>query len=348
MGLFILPGLQAVFRHAQETIGPGQLIHCLPVHQSLVPQQGKHRHDGPDLQVRVPPAMNQLKGLADELDFPDAPLAQLDVGIHAPPVHLRLDAALHVADGVDGAEIDIAPIDEGTQDAQQLFPVGIFPGDGPGLDHGIAFPLPGLGRVIGLHGAETQGQGAGFAEGAQAHVHPEYETILRHLAQRVYELAPQSGEELFIAQGAAAISLAMGGKGEDEIDIGRQVKFPGAQFAHAQYHQALGVAVHVPWHTGPGNRPVHEPRQGLAYALVRQLGEVFQGFFQRSLAADVPPDDAQHLPPAETAQGGQQRLFVSHSGQHIRQLPAHLPRRQFPVQLATAGQVQEKIRVPQA
>ena len=120
---------------------------------------------------------------------------QLDVGIHAPPVHFGLDHTLHVANGVDHAEIDVAAEDEGTQNVQQLLPVGRLARDGPRLDHGVALPLARLTVVVVLHDPEADGQRARFAEGAQTHVHAEDETLFGLPAQQIDELAPKVNVE---------------------------------------------------------------------------------------------------------------------------------------------------------
>src|SRR5690606_2070094 len=89
---------------------------------------GQHAQRGPGravAQVRVASAAYQLKYLGQELNLAYAAASQLDVvaalGMaHFLPFYLGADLAMHDAHRVDGAEIEIAPIDEGPDDVVQF------------------------------------------------------------------------------------------------------------------------------------------------------------------------------------------------------------------------------------
>ena len=97
VGLLIGILLQAVLGAAQEVVCLHQLLHHILRQQLLLPQQLQHRQNGPLLQGRLPAAADQLKCLADELDFADAAGAQLYVVLHPLAAHFALDQALHAA-----------------------------------------------------------------------------------------------------------------------------------------------------------------------------------------------------------------------------------------------------------
>ncbi len=117
--LLVLPGLDAVLGETQETVGIQQFGNRVVRQDLAFAEQAQHLLDRPDLQLAVASAAHQLKGLADELDLADTALAELDVRVHALLVQLTLDHALHVADRLDHAEIDVAAIHEGTQHRRQ-------------------------------------------------------------------------------------------------------------------------------------------------------------------------------------------------------------------------------------
>ena len=81
----------------------------------------QHPQDAAFAQRRVAPAVNELERLADELDLADAAGPQLDVAPHPLAFHLLGDQGLHVAQGLEGAVIQIAPVHERPQPVQQSF-----------------------------------------------------------------------------------------------------------------------------------------------------------------------------------------------------------------------------------
>lgn len=119
--------------------------------------------------------MDQLEGLGDELHLADTAFAQLDVFRHPLAPDLLLDQLLHGAQRLDGGEVQVAPIDERPQHAEQLLACLLVAADHPRLDHRVALPVAPLVLVVLLQRGEAVDQRSAGAVGTQAHVDAEDE-----------------------------------------------------------------------------------------------------------------------------------------------------------------------------
>ncbi len=262
MGLFVLPGLEPVLHQAQVLVGIVELPRRVVRQQLLLAEQAKDGPDGADLQVWIAPAADELERLTDKLDLADAAGTELDVVRHALALKLLVDHLLHVAQRLDGAEVQVAPVDERAQHGRELGARVSVAAHHPRLDHGVALPLPGLGLVVVLHGAEAHGQWSRVAEGAQARVDAKNEAVRGVGVQGLYQASGQADEELLIGQGTRAIGLAAGRISKDEVDVRGKVELARPQLAHPQHHETLRDAVRIAGRANFGNGPDVEQVEG--------------------------------------------------------------------------------------
>ncbi|CRO72384.1 hypothetical protein PAERUG_P45_London_17_VIM_2_12_12_01725 [Pseudomonas aeruginosa] len=291
--------------------------------------------------------MDQLEGLGDELHLADTAFAQLDVFRHPLAPDLLLDQLLHGAQRLDGGKVQVAPIDERPQHAEQLLACLLVAADHPRLDHRVALPVAPLVLVVLLQRGEAVDQRSAGAVGTQAHVDAEDEAVDGDRIQRLDQLLPQAGEELLVVQrtlrplGLAALRVT-----EDQVDVRRQVEFHRAQLAHAEDHHPLRFA------GAPADRRAEllalapmEPLASQVDAGVGQGRQVATGFRQRGAAGQVAPDDAQLLACAETSQAPTEFVLVGAILQPRLQLTAQFAGRLGVLQLAAFGQFQQHRRV---
>ena len=286
-------------------------------------QAGEHLLNGADAQRRFATASDQLEGLADELDLTNAARASLDVVLQFLLFHFAVDEGLHVAQGLEGAEIDVAAVDEGPQPLHEARPLFRVAPHGPRLDHGIALPFAALGLIVFLQGVETHHKRAAVAIGAQAHVHAVDPAFVRMAAEDVDQVLAQAGEEFRVAEGGApAARLALLGIAEYEVDVRREIELSSPQLAHGQHDQRLLVAaLFVPRGAQFLAVPTVEALQGRAQQVFRKQGQVAQGLIQGGPAAQVAPGDARHLAAADFPQDPFQILPVAGGLQGLVDFP---------------------------
>ncbi len=209
-----------MFHITQEGVRLGQFGHCFSRHAHLLRQLRQDVEQFALLQVDITTAADQLERLSDELHLTDATCAQLDVVIQPLAPHLAVDHRLHVAQGLEGAEIDVLSINEGTQQLHQFLPGLLVTGHHPRLDHGVALPVPPLILVVVFDGGKAASQRASRAEGTQTHVDAEHKTVDGQVVQRLDQFLPQPDEEVLVVQILAlAIGFAVGGEGKDQVDV---------------------------------------------------------------------------------------------------------------------------------
>ncbi len=198
-----------MFEVAQESVGTQQLFHDGRFQQALVRHRAQGGARGTFAQLRIAPATYQLKHLREEFDFADAAAAQLDVvaAVRVQPllaVDLGADLAVHGADGIDDAKIEVAAEDEGPHDGVERGNVFRLARHGARLDPGIALPFAALHDQVLLHHAQAGGQRARVAVRAQGHVHAEGKAVLRDLGQGGDQFLAHANEKLMIGQAALA------------------------------------------------------------------------------------------------------------------------------------------------
>ena len=293
--------LQRMLGIAQEFIAFAQFGHCRGRQITLPLQGGQHTEQRTLLQAEIAPSVDQLKGLSDELDLADATGTQLDIRSHALAPHFLLDQLLHGAQRLDGGEVQVTPVDEGSQHLQQLLAGLLVTTDDPRLDHRVALPVAPLILVVLLKRIEAVDQRPGRAVRTQTHVDAEGEAVDGDGVQCLDQPLAKADEEFLIVQralgadGLAALRIA-----EDQVDVGGQVQFMCAQLAHAENHHVLRIAAapaggHAELLAMAGVEPVI----GQIDAGVGQVGEIATGLGQGRLAGQVAPDDAHLLAATE-------------------------------------------------
>ncbi len=315
VGLGVVQVLQAVLQVAQEGIGFQQPFDGGGRHQLALGQQAQGLARGAFAQGRVAPAAYQLEDLGQEFDLADAAAPQLDV-VAAVRMQAFLafdfgaDLGVHVADGVDHAEVEVAPEHKRPHDGVQGRDVFLEAGDGARLDPGIALPFAPLHDQVLFHHVQAGRQRTGLAVRAQRHVDPEGKAVLDHFRQRADQLAAQAHEELVVRQ--RALAGAGGGFAvfrihEDQIDVRGDVQFAAALLAHGQYHHFLGPPGFGADRHAVGRHLLgHQVLQVGADREVGQAGHGGDDFVEIGQAFQVAPDQACQQEIAQAAHGARQ------------------------------------------
>ncbi len=170
---------------AQEGVGikqPGNHLR----RQQVLACQDRQGHAGRAVtQFRITATANQLENLRQEFDLADTTATEFDV-----VAALRMAAFLaqdfsaylpmHVAQGMDRAEVEVTAVDEGPHDGVEDGDIFRTAGNCPRLDPGIAFPLAALQHQVLLNHVHAGNQRAGFSVGAKCHIDPETVAVLGH------------------------------------------------------------------------------------------------------------------------------------------------------------------------
>ena len=285
MGLLVGLHLDGVFQPPQIGIVGVELPRALGVEQPLIAQQRQGRPKLRRAQTGVLSAAHQLKALDDEFDLTNAAGPELDVVIQPLAQHFIFNQPLQFAQAVDGIEVEIAPVDERREAGQQPASGLQVAGDGPRLDQGVALPLAAVDLVVVLHRRKAGGGGAGAAEGSQHPVDTVDKPVGRALGQQAGEALHHLGEKAAGIQRARAVGLALGGKGEDQVDVAGKIELAPAELAHAENHRLNALpalidrpAVHLS-HRLLGHRQGQRARRFGQVAEPMQGGvEVIQSF----------------------------------------------------------------------
>ena len=112
MHLLIGAHLQPILQAPQEHVGRVELGHRRGRQQLRAGQQRQRLAQRGALQTPVLAAADQLERLHDEFDLADAAVTELDVVRQIAALHLALDQRLHLAQRLEHAKVEIAPIDE--------------------------------------------------------------------------------------------------------------------------------------------------------------------------------------------------------------------------------------------
>ena len=167
-------------------------------------------------------------------------MSQLEIVLQPLARHLLRDHGLHLANGFQRSKIQIAAVYEGSQPFQQRIRRGAVTRHPPGAYQGIALPAAAMDLVVVFKGIEAHYQRSAGAEGAQAHVDPEYETIGGALTQDLDQLSRQALKILVVGDGAPlSPGFARFRKGEDQVDVGGKIELAGAEFSQRENGQGL-------------------------------------------------------------------------------------------------------------
>src|SRR5690606_33450258 len=127
-------------------------------------KQRQRRKQVPLAQRALTAAAYDLKRLHDELDLANAAAAELDVVGHLLERDLLLDEALHLAQRVEDAVVQVTAVDERREYLVEDVALVVGARDEPRLDVGIALPVAPVAHEIGLESRHADGQRPALAE----------------------------------------------------------------------------------------------------------------------------------------------------------------------------------------
>ena len=299
-----------MLRVAQEAIGGTELAGRLRVENASVPKRAQGGQKAGLPQFRLLAAAHELLDLHAELSIANAPGAQFQIVGPAAIVH---PPGFHRPHLVDRPEVQVAAIHKGLDGIKEGGANGEVARAGPRLDEGVAFPVAALGLEVAGHGGAIHDQRAAAAVGTQAHVHAEREAVLGDAVQRLDQALANAREEVAVRQAGGGAPVL--GKGEDQVNVRRQVELAATELAQGEHRQPLGL--------------VRRCAQGLAMALglpalhhaegrfnqgIRQVGERTHGLLERCEPQEVAPDDAELPTIAQPPQGALERRHVGGGG----------------------------------
>ena len=191
--------LQAVLEAAQEVVGRAELVDRRVRQQPRLTEARERGAQRRRLQAPVAAAARQLQRLHDEFDLADAAGSELDVVGHLAPGHLALDERAHLAQALEHAVVEIAPIDERAHGGALELGIALGRGDRARLDVGVTLPVASVARQVVLEEREARDQRAGVAERSQAQVDAQHEAIRGRRLQQPHQGLAKAGEELLVA-----------------------------------------------------------------------------------------------------------------------------------------------------
>src|SRR5690606_1065732 len=98
------------------------------------------------------------------------------------------------------------------------------------LHVGITLPVAAMRRQVVLEEGEAHRQRAAVAEGPEAHVDAERETLLAAGVEQPDQQPPLAGEELLAGQRSGPVGLALPrGIKEHQVDVGGEVQLRAAE-----------------------------------------------------------------------------------------------------------------------
>ena len=202
---------------AQELIRASQLFRRSHREQTAASEPLQGGQCRAQAQTRIAAAANNLKHLGHKLDLSDPSRSQFDVVVQIPARDFRSNLGVQFAQGRDGAEIEMATVDERRDQLHQ--PFHRVAGDLARFHPGIALPFPPLRVQVVLQHRETHHQRAAIPVGSQPHVHAEHIAVSRELGQRVDELAPEAGEVFVVIDPPRSLGFTLLGVEKDQIDV---------------------------------------------------------------------------------------------------------------------------------
>ncbi len=275
MGLQVAHHLQPVLQSPQEAIGVRKGGRVLVRHVTLVRERGERGERVRVPEPMVPPPVDDLEELHRELDVADAAAAALHLGellAAAPDVLLEPD--LRSPDVVDRGFVQVPRIDELGDPFDERIAERSISHRGSGLDHGLAFPGGGLAIVVRERGGQGANQGSGATPGSERQVDPEGDPI----GGGIGEVGDQVGGGGLRHVAADVLAIE-----EQEVDVARVVELPAAELAERDDRLAVRARL-------------RETRVGHVADLTDDLLE--------GRATEVAGGDAEHRPPAESAEAG--------------------------------------------
>jgi hypothetical protein len=307
-----------MFQITQKCISLLQLSHFLRSKQILLGQDVESAAGRAVAQVGVAAAANELEYLGQEFDFPDAAASELDVvtAVGMPgflPRNLGADLRMHVAHRFDGAEIQIAPVNEGPDDLLQRGDVVRAASDSTCLDPGIAFPFAALDDQVFLDHAEAGRKRSRSAVRPQRHVDTECKAVFGDFRQGADQLLAENGEKFMVGQrslaGRRSLRFTMLRIDEDQVDIGRNIQFAAAQLTHAQHDHFLRRSGFFSGRRAMNRGQFHRQRGEVGPdGEIGEGADRFQHLGELGAAAEIALDQGSDDEVADAAHGARQRI----------------------------------------
>ena len=144
MGLLVGHHLQTMLDAAQEKISLGQLVARRGVDPAVGSEHGKRIDGLTATQLWMPPAGDELLGLREKLDLPDAATAKFDIVAFDRDftmAAISMDLLLHRMHIGNGGVVEIFAPDERRQVADESLACREVAGDSACLDQRGAFPV---------------------------------------------------------------------------------------------------------------------------------------------------------------------------------------------------------------
>jgi hypothetical protein len=308
VGLGIVEILQPMLQAAQEIVGGHKLDGGIEAENAALGQQLQHFLRRLDLQRCIAPAANQLEHLGDELDLAYAAGTEFDVVGHVLLRHLAANLRVQFAHRVDGAEIEILAEYEGMPDLLQF--IVAASGQRPRLDPCVALPFTALCDEIVLQHFEGTHQRAGIAIRPQAHVDAKHLAVFRNIGNGIDQASPEPGEKFEIRYRTRIcvyrIRIAILGKHENQVDVGRYVQLASAQLAHAEDNEFLRPSVSAARRAVALDQAGAEHLHRLAHRQFGDQGHALRHLGERRKAGQVASRDAGVGPLLELPQHGLQ------------------------------------------
>ena len=256
------------------------------------------------LDARVLAAVDELLRLDDELDLADTAAAELHVaGARRRIAQRGVDPLLHRLEVLDGAEVEVAPVDEGVELGEERQAEVAIAADRPGLQPHGALPHLAEGLVVRDRRGERHRERPLSAAGAEAEVDPEAEPVGRHVAQGPRHLLAETREELAVRAAARVGAVAL--VDVHEVDVGAVVELAAAELAHAEDDESprpLAGPVVAPLGRETRARRV---RRGVDDRL-GERGELAHRLLDRRETEEIAPADPEELAAPVAAQPGMQ------------------------------------------
>src|SRR5262249_2729910 len=137
----LLDHLNFVLDLTEESVGATEALPLASRYEAAVRQTRKSAERVGIAHLRVVAAVQELQRLREEFHFADAAATQLDIPrLVRRPQQLALDAALHLAQLLDRAEVEIASVNKRFDFAQKVLAEGDVAGGGPRFDERGSLP----------------------------------------------------------------------------------------------------------------------------------------------------------------------------------------------------------------
>ena len=324
LGLALVDELDPVFQTPEEEVGPRQELDVFPRHEARFPEPAEGFQGLPAPEERNLPRVNQLHGLDEELDFTNPAASQLDVVLSLPfEAVFLVDLQLHIADLLDGGEIEVSPVDEGMEGFEEDLTQGGVSGPVPRLDPDGPFPELAPRLVIDLHASQGVGDVSVLSVGTKAQIDAEPEAVGGLFGNEAGEVFRELSVEFRVGEGFSPV----GGTGfpffavvdVDDVDIRAEVEFFSSQLPEVDDREVGADRPSFLFEHG-GAELIGEDFPGVPEAgrhdHVRQVGHLQHGVLDAAEPSQLPQGDADRVIEAEDS-NGPGKVFPGNAGRRL-------------------------------